>query len=168
LPKIGVRLNSTLSAEAMQILQEYREGYHRSNGGAMTPDVYRLVSFLFRSAQDVPQNRPVLRAEVADMIRAIHRADAEFISSRYGVDLGLQEHSPVPPPPLQQSYRVQDIVSTVDPDSVHRLLLNLANTELSRPPARRPLPLRIARRVYRAIPPDRRPERLAARFRAPE
>lgn len=171
LPNSGARLNATLSAEAMQILQDYREQNHPDNGGWMQ-DVERLVNFLYRSADDVRQTRPELKAEVADVIRANHRADAEFISSRYGVDLGLRDSSPVPPPPTQtstrpstrQSWRVEDIVSTVDAGIVHRLLLRLANTELRRPLRKPPLPLRAARRAYRSIPAARRPERLAARF----
>lgn len=165
LPSVDVRLNTTLSAEGMQILQDYRETF-RPDTAAMTPDVRQIVRFLNQSVNEVPQTRPVLKPAVADVIRANHRADAAVIRSRYGVDLALCGHRLAVAPVIRQSYRVEDIVVSVDSQIVHQLLLRLANTELGRAPSKRSLSRRIASRAYWSIPPSLRPERLAAKLRA--
>ena len=172
LPRVDVRLNTSLSAEGMQILQDYRETF-RPDTVLMTPDVRQITSFLGQSIEKVPQTRPVLKPAVADAIRANHRADAEAVHCRYGVDLGLDGYSPAGTASTRQSYRVEDIVSLVDPQIVNQLLLLLANTELGRSPAVRSLPRPIVVRslprrtaawVYWSMPPSLRPNFVAARF----
>lgn len=160
LPRFTVRMNTTLSAEAMQIIQDYRQAFWPDNGGNLTPDASWLVKFLKQSALDVPQTKPVLKPEVAELIRVNHSADAANILARYGVDLGLQNMHPTIAPPPQTSYHVEEILTSVDPEIVHQLLLRLARTELGRRPAQRPLPLRLAAGTYHSIPLARRPPRL--------
>ena len=58
------------------------------------------------------------------------------------------------------NHRIDDIVESVDPDIVRELLLRLARVELGRRPAQRPLPLRLAARAYRAVPPAQKPAAL--------
>ncbi len=160
LPPLPERMNTTLSAEGMQILMDYRQRFWRDNGGLRTPDVRRLVKLLKASRTRLPQTQPALKDEVAAQIRANHSADAEVMSARYGLDLDLGNPVRTAPPPSRPEYRVQDIVRFVDPDIVRQLLLELARTELGRPLPRRPLPLRMGARVYRYIPNDRRSQRL--------
>jgi hypothetical protein len=166
LPRIPMRTNTSISAEAMQILQDYRQAFWPDDRGLITSDAARLAGFLSRSATEIPQTKPVLKQEVAERLRANHKADAEVLYSRYGVDLGLGEFSPKLPPSARRAYRVDEIVQSVDAEIVYQLLLRLARTELSRPPAGRSLPRRIASRAYHAIPSSRRPERLAAKLRS--
>lgn len=166
LPRLPVRMNTTLSAEAMQILQEYRQTFWPESGGFLTPDAARLVRFLAESAKDLPQTRPVLKKEVAEQIRANHSADADVILARYGVDLGLGQLTPIPVSASRTMHRVDEIVEFVDPEIIHQLLMRLARSELGRRPAKRPLPLRLAGRVYRRVPPERRPPRLDSWLRS--
>jgi len=161
LPRFPMRMNTTLSAEAMQILQDYRGMFWPDNDGFLTPDSAALAEFLQQSGTDLHQTKPVLQEHVATQIRANHMADAERIFSRYGVDLVLAQLSPTPGGSRSQSYSVDEILESVDPEIVRQLLLRFARTELGRTPAKRPLPLRIAARAYRAIPPSQRPARLA-------
>lgn len=161
-PRVPLRMNTTHSAEAMKIVQEYRETFW-PNTEILTPDATRLVEFLGRSRQHVPQTKPVLKPEVAAQIRANHKGDAELLYSRYGVDLDLGTCSPTPAIHRGESYRVDEIVESVDPEIVRQLLLRLARIELGR---QRPLPLRVAARVYRRIPPAHRPVRAAAWVRS--
>lgn len=150
LPSIPARMNTTISAEAMQIIQDYRLAFWPNNGGILTPDAARLVRFLTEATTDVPQNKPVLKPAIAECIRANHKQDAEYIYSHYGVDLGLRETQPTH---LQadHSFRVGDLVQTLDSEVVRELLLRLAKSELERAPAKRSLARRIASRAYRAI-----------------
>lgn len=163
LPRLPVRMNTSISAEAMQILQDYRENFWPDAGGLITPDAARLAEFLRKSAKDIPQTKPVLKKEVAEQVRANHKADAELLYSRYGVDLGLQDCGPKAVPVVRRSYRVNDIVESVDPSIVCQLLLRLARAELGRPRGR---PLRIAAQVYQSIPLTLRPAPLDNWLRA--
>jgi hypothetical protein len=150
LPVISTRMNATISAEAMQIIQDYRLAFWPDNGGIVTPDTTRLVRFLEASMAEVPQNKPVLKPAVRACIRANHQLDGDFIYSRYGVDLGLTETQPVQFE-LDRSYRVGDLVESLDPEIVRELLLRLAKSEMERAPAKRSLARRVASRAVRAV-----------------
>ena len=160
------RMNTTVSAEAMQILQDYRQAFWSSEGGLLTPDAAELVRFLSESTHEVPQTKPVLKQQVVEQVRALHKADAEVLYARYGVDLGLSDCSPAATLLPGEPYRVGDILESVDQEIVHQLLLRLARSELGRSLPKRSLPLRVAARAYRVIPPARRPTRLVAKLRA--
>lgn len=155
LPPSTRRMNTTISAEGMQILQDYRLLFGPDSGGLSTPDIARLVRFLERSADDLSQHKPVLKHEVAQQIRAKHQADADFICRRYGVDLPwLEGAGPAGSPKTAihpgQPHRVADLVECVDPQVVHELLLRLAHSELVLS-GKRSLVRRIVHRAYRAV-----------------
>lgn len=160
LPTRPVRMNTTLSAEGMQILQDYRQTFWPDNGGFLTTDGTWLVRFLEQSHELVSQTRPALKSEIADKIRANHRADIEVINTQYGV--GLQPpNNPAGNIRSGLYNRVDQIVESIDPQIVYQLLMHLARAELGRRPAKRLLPVRLAARAYRMVPPEQRPERLA-------
>jgi hypothetical protein len=163
-PVVSLRENTSLSAEGMQILQDYRETFSADKGGLLTPDAVRLVSFLIGQARDVPQTKPALKEDVAAQIRANHRAEAEELYLRYGVDLGLRDLDPVAPVPPRVPARVEDVLQSVDPRIVSQLLLRLASTGLRGSLTERSRG--IAARVYRSVPPGRRPERFAEWLRS--
>jgi ribosomal protein S13 len=144
------RMNATISAEGMKILQDYRLAFWPDNQGVLTPDTARLVSFLEQSTAAVHQTKPVLKSKVAEHIRANHEADMNFIYSRYGVE--LRQPNAIPQKQnLRPAYRVVDLVESLDSEVVHEVLLRLAKSELERTPAKRSLARRIASRAYRAI-----------------
>lgn len=150
-----MRMNTTLSAEAMQILQDYRRAFEPNICGP-TPGAWRIAEFLRQSADQVPQTKPVLQTEVAEQIRASHRLDAELLRTRYKVDLGLANCTS--PNTLQpgEIRRVDELVESVNPAIVHELLIRAVKSEFGQTTP--PLPMRIARRAYHALPP--RPQRL--------
>jgi hypothetical protein len=158
-----VRRNTTLSAEAMVVMQDYRQSVGTDEGGLQFPGLDQLVWFLMSSGQRIPQTRPVLKAAVAELIRASHREDAEFMKSRYGVDLGLGCFGGAAPLASRPSWRVEDVLESVDPDIVQRLWDEF---ERSGPERRRPLPFQVAQRLYRAVPSSLRPARLDALLRS--
>jgi hypothetical protein len=160
LPPLTKRYNTSLSAEAMQILLDYRQSFWLDNGCFLTSDTLRLVRFLEASRNAPPQTRPVLKDEIAARIRANHAADAKVILERYGVDLGLRDRGPTAALRSRETYRVSDIVQSVDADIVQQILLRLARAELARPHPERSQPLEIAARLYRSVPPHYRPQRL--------
>jgi hypothetical protein len=146
-----------VSAEAMVVMQDYRLAFGPDEDGQIIPGLDRLVSFLMRSTEHIPQTRPALKAEVAETVRANHRDDAEFIFSRYGVDLGLQGFVAAAPLAARSSWRVEDIVESFDPDIVERLREEFARADSDR---RKSMPLHVAKRFYRSVPLSRRPARL--------
>ncbi len=150
-PLKPVRANTSLSAEGLQIMQDYRLAFWPDNGGVATPDVVRLYRILERSASAVPQTKAALKATVAEHIRASHKDDAEKIHSRYGIDLGLRDvtsHTILKP---GEAVKVADMVGSVDSDAVHRLLLHVARATLDDPLAPRRLSTRIASRALRTV-----------------
>jgi hypothetical protein len=156
-PWAALKMNSSLSSESMQIIQDYREKFPTDNS-MLTADTSLLISFLQSSEHDFSQTKPVLRQDFSSLIRANHKADANLLYSRYGVDLNLENAIPcVLPQPKGASYRVTEIVESLDPGIINRLLLRVARMEFSRP---RPLLLRIAARIYHKIPLALRSKRL--------
>lgn len=129
LPATSPRLNTTISAEGMEILDRYRPIYWQGKCAADGPNTGRLVGYL-QSAQVVRQTRPTLRPVIADMIRANHKVDAELINSRYGIDLGLQDANFDGTTDDPDTYRVADILQYVDPDVVTHLLVWLVKAGL--------------------------------------
>ena len=115
LPPFATRLNTTLSAEALVVIQNHRQAVAPAGKGRLIPGLGRLVAFLMKSRQIVPhQSRPILKIPVAEQIRAEHRADAEFIHSRYGVDLGMRTSGPSAPIAPRPSWRIEDVLESVD------------------------------------------------------
>ncbi len=162
-PPSKARLNTTISAEAMVVMQEYREAVGPDEGGRLIPGLDRLVAFLAQSRRRIPQTTPKLKAALAETIRASHWEDAEFIKSRYGVDLGLGRDGVAWPLAVRSSWRVEDIVESVDLDVVERLREEFRRAAH---PGRRPVAVRAAAWAYRAMPNAYKPARLDAALRS--
>ena len=163
LPRASGRLNATVSAEAMVVLQEYRQAVGTDESGLRFPGLDHLVAFLVRSGQCTPQTPPMLKAAVAEQIRTNHSQDAEFLHSRYGVELGLGPSAGTQRLADRSSWRVEDILESADPEIIQRLREEFAGTVPSR---RRSLPVRAAAWAYRAAPYSLRPARLDALLRS--
>ena len=156
LPWAPLEENTSLSAEGMKILQDYQEAFW-PDSCFKTPDVSRLVQFLGNSKQCTRQTKPTLRREFADIIRANHEDEAKVLYRRYGVDLCVgPTTSANVPSPRGDSYRVDEIVDSVDAKVVNRLLLCLANEEMVRSHRL----LSFARNAYAKIPSLLRPNLL--------
>jgi hypothetical protein len=146
-----LRRNRSLSAEGMAILQDYRLQFpDPSCPGRLTPDAARLASFLRNSIDLLPQTKACLKADIAEGIRANHKDAADFIMSRYGVDIGLP-HAVPRPFREDQVYRVTDLVETCDTATVRALLLLIARSGLQQPSAKGSLLSRVGSRAYREI-----------------
>jgi hypothetical protein len=150
LPRVPERANATMSAEAMQIIQDYRLAFSPEGGGILTPDAAALVRFLQQTQAEVAQTKPVLQNHVAAYIRANHREDGDYIKLHYGVDLDLTA-SQSGDVELGDCYRVGNLVKSLDPEIVYELLLRLARSELGKSPAKLSLTRTAASRAYRAI-----------------
>lgn len=163
LPRASGRLNATVSAEAMVVMQEYRQAVGTDEGGLRFPGLDHLVAFLVLSGQRIPQTVPTLKAAVAEQIRTNHRQDVEFLYSRYGVELGLGSPANAQWLADRSSWMVEDVVESADPEIIARLHEEFARTVPHRRPA---LPVRAAAQAYRAVPYSLRPARLAAVLRS--
>jgi hypothetical protein len=135
-------MNFSISAEAMQIIHYNRLAFSPNNGGILRSDAAELVRFMQQSHADVAKTKPVLKPGVAQCIRANHRADGDFISLRYGVDLGLTEAQSAGVE-IGDDYRVGDLLESLDPEITYELLLRLAKSELRKIPGHRS-PIRAA------------------------
>lgn len=164
LPHIPVRMNTTLSAEGMQILLDYRQKFGAGPDGFIAPicppDARRISLFLERSTADIRQTKPVLKNEVASRIRANHRADAELILSRYGVDLGLGGIRDDTTRVIHPLRVIEDILASVDREISYQLLIRFIGSEAGSNRKRRGLPVSLAARAYNKIPKERRIARL--------
>ena len=137
LPRLSVRMNATISAEGMEILQRYRASFWSELDGMGTPDTNLLVTRLQQSCSEIRQTAPALRPEIAAHIRANHRADAEFIRERYGMDLELANAREPRTLNLDRTDRVADVLQGVDLEVVTELLLRVARPGLNVNPAAR-------------------------------
>lgn len=162
LPAVPVRQNASLSAEGMQILQDYRAAFSAGGGGQITRDAADLAKLLIRSADALVQTRPVLRPELACLIRHNHRADAQALHSRYGVDFGHDCGAASAPELHQDAWGVEDIVERVDPHIVAKLHLWIAHEELHGNRPQRSLPYRLAASIHRRLPQRWKSPRLKA------
>jgi hypothetical protein len=154
LPWAPLKENTSISAEGMKILQDYREAFW-PDSSIRTPDVNRLVQFLVNSKQYTLQTKPTLIKEFVDVIRTNHEDDAKALYYRYGVDLGLEAATSANvPSPRGESYRVDEIVDSVDGKIINRLLLCLAKEEMV---STQKL-LSVGRNAYARIPSVLRPK----------
>jgi hypothetical protein len=156
MPPATVRLNTSISAEGMVILQRYRQSAGTDRSGLWIPGLDRLVAFLERSEAFCPQTRPKLIPALAASIRANHREDAESIKARYGVDLGLGCPGYVSLVAPRPRWTVEDIIESVDSETVKRL------HDAYHRVRRQLLLLDLAKDAYKAIPSSIRPMRLEA------
>lgn len=162
LPHVKMRKNASLSAEGMHILQEYRQRYLPNGDELLTSDAARLADFLINSSKALPQTKPVLKQEVAAWIKATHKEDAAKLLDRFGVDLGL--NSDVAPATFTQRdyYHVDDIVETVDRDTISSLLFTVLRAELGKFHTERSWLRQLAAEIYWRIPVVFRPVRFGA------
>lgn len=159
---LAQRMNTSLSAEGMHILLNYRQTFWANNGGWLTADINRLVKSLIQSSNLVPQTRPALKHEVAAAIRANHRDDVQAILERYGIDLGLQHQPQIIAPACQANLQLNDILQSINPDIVEQLLMELLKTEISSKVPRSRFLLRSAKWLYFSIPTKLRTPTLQA------
>jgi hypothetical protein len=134
IPCLNSVKNTSLSAEGMKILQDYRLLYsnpHRP--GVLTRDSEKLRNFLVTSTSSIMQTKASLKDELALWIRANHRNDANFLLERYGIDLELPE-AVLPYSPIKPHYLAQDFLESCDDCIVNELLLSFAKFNLNAEP----------------------------------
>lgn len=129
LTKPNIRANSTLSAESMKIIHDYRISYwpHRTE---LTHDTIMLVRYLEQTMLHTPQSKPILRPEIADHIRRNHLPDAELLDARYNVGLSSITYDASSSPIKDQHYSIDALLSNVDHNIVCELLLGLTRSQL--------------------------------------
>ena len=150
LPPITTRLNTTMSAEGMDVLQLYRSQFWSGQDDTFTPDTKRLVKFLHHSLSELPQTAPSLKPWIAQAVRFNHRDDAEFLATHYDVDLRLGDIAPPPSWPSHHAeLRVADVLQRMDPQVRSDLLRRIAKSGLDSDPHKRHWPARIANRARR-------------------
>lgn len=160
IPRISVRKNTGLSAEAMQIMLDYRTAFSGPSGRKLTLGAARLADFLLGSADLLPQTKPVLKQAIRDEIRSHHAADARLLHQRYGVDLALDEPAPFGTTPRAAPLSVGEIVASLDPAIMQKLLLLAAREGFERPLPKRSVPYRAAAMIYGRLPERLKSQRL--------
>jgi hypothetical protein len=160
IPRIPVRKNTSLSAEAMQAMEAYRNAFSPAMSRALTPDAALMARFLEQLIDALPQTKPVLKSEIAAQIRSNHAHDARELNRRYGVDLGLSEVASASRVPRTDPWTVEEILASIDPEIVRRLLLLTIRDGLARPKSKRSLSYRTASTIYRHLPEGAKSNRL--------
>jgi hypothetical protein len=150
-PTLSSMRNTSLSAEGMKILQDYRLIYSEpKKPGVLTSDAQKLRDFLTRSLELVRQTKAVLRPEIAQFIRASHKKDADYMLDRYGLDLGSLEWLDAGVL-VQSNYLVGDIVESYDDKIIEELLLYYAKLSLGFDPTIKEILLELEKRVLKRL-----------------
>ncbi|GEN99407.1 hypothetical protein NSE01_12400 [Novosphingobium sediminis] len=160
IPHIPVRKNPSLSTEGMHIMQLYRNAVSPDSSRTLTADAALLARFLVQSIDALPQTRPVLKREMAALIRASHARDAHELHSRYGVDLGVGEEAPPCEAHRTDPWSVEEIVTSIDPEIMRKLTFLAMREGFARPRPKRSLPYRTASMIYRHLPQGAKSGRL--------
>jgi hypothetical protein len=166
LPSVSIKSNASLSAEGMQLLQNYRAAYSSCSRGIITSEARDLVRLLLGSAAALRQTRPVLKKEVARQIRHNHKADLDALCLRYGVNF-----YPDTPPlttlaPRVMPYRVIEIVDSVDPQILEELGSWVTHEVLRCARTQRSFSYRLAAAVNQQLPSRLRSSKLAAALKS--
>jgi len=143
--------NTSLSAEGMKILQDYRLIYSDpQKPGFLTSDAQKLREFLTQSSVSVKQTKAVLKPEIAQFIRARHKEDADYMLDRYGLDLGLSEWIDAGVS-VQSNYLVGDIVESFDDRIIEELLLHYAKVSMGYEPSLKEILLELKNRGLKKL-----------------
>jgi len=103
-----IRMNEGLSAEAMQILQDYREKYHGEKANKFTSDTGALKALLKRIESE-KDRKAALREDIADTLDRL-----EFVyqlKDHYGFEFGELDYTkdPVPKEALDDVFKGTDV-----------------------------------------------------------
>jgi hypothetical protein len=129
------RSNESVSAEGMLILQQYQSMFSWDQDDVFTMDKLALVRLLEESVSVVAQTPPVIRPEIAAVIRSRHREDVRWLASHHHVSLDLTQDY------LQEavvgigSGRVSDVREVLqhcNPETAERLLYWIIHRAMSR------------------------------------
>jgi len=161
LPSVSINSNTSLSAEGMQFLQNYRAAYSSCSRGLITSEARDLVRMLLRSTATLRQTRPVLKKEVARQIRDNHKADLDALCLRYGVNFHPDTPPLTPLAPRDTPYRVSEIVDRVDSQIFEELGSWVIHEALRCAQPRRSLSYRLASAVNQQLSSRLRSSRLA-------
>jgi len=125
--------NESLSAEAMIVMQRYRESFYPDDHDVFKADSDRLYEMLETSKGELPQTTPRLKREVAHIVMERHAEDLSALWRRYGVDLreGHYGGDEKPPTPRQSYVELHEILESYDEATVQHLLLDCLRRTLS-------------------------------------
>ena len=124
--------NESLSAEEMQIVQDFRRHIYKKNDGIFNKETYYLLGafLLFR---DQRWKKPILSDEVVGLITARHSEGLEYLVQEYGFNFRNS-------PPVSsantlalEDCSVKDIVSNFDTGLYHELYSRLLLTLVQQP-----------------------------------
>lgn len=112
--------NTSLSAEQMVVMQDFRRRFHAQNDNRWTPDTSRLIDFFTTMNEDgVVGNRPQLTPEASALVAHGNRDVITWLGQECGIGVDVAEASA----PLENSEwsKLSSILATVDPKVVHHL-----------------------------------------------
>jgi hypothetical protein len=133
----GGDLNTSMSAEAMCIMQDLRRHAWPDQDGQFAFESTRIWRLLQEVRDTVPQTPARLRPDIRDAILRAHERDLEFLEAQFAVRLPRADSSGSPPP-VPVGWDATDVreVIVVDPDEVERVRASLLRLLAVRPRAR--------------------------------
>lgn len=128
-----IDVNQSLSAEAMLILQNYRETFYYDRDDVFYEDSSRLVRLLDQSQNSISQTPPALKKNIKNMIMKNHGDILQWLENTYGIR--FYEPNAKASVEIDESAcrasRLEEILDAYDPEIVHRLLLYCLNRALT-------------------------------------
>jgi hypothetical protein len=121
------RLNASMSAEAMCIMQLVRRHGWPEEDGVFAPESNLVIDALNGLRETAAQTEPRLRPEIHSRFLRKHRQDLDFLAEQFGVELGtadLADDAGPEPPPGWDSDHLTELLD-VDRDAVERVLYQL-------------------------------------------
>ncbi len=125
----GTVANTSMSAEAMSIMQEYRWANHADSDGKFTPDTSRVLRTLHEL--DADGSSPKLLPEVARFVDEVS-IDLLWLREEYGIQFDEIDYAALRPahPGERESYQTftrVDQICHVDSERKHHLLMKTLN-----------------------------------------
>lgn len=115
--------NESISAEEMQVLQDFRRYNFPQDNGRLNKETSRLLK-AFPTVRDERWTKPRLKEGIVQTVRANHRAELSFLDSLFGTKLG-QEPAPAPSP-VPEVIQISEILDTFDDDQYRAINARIA------------------------------------------
>jgi hypothetical protein len=86
-------LNSSMSAEAMVIMQKYRRIFYNSKDNIFMKDSSKLFNILVEIENQINQTKPMLKKDVGKLVVNNHVDDLKWLNQHYGITFDKENSS---------------------------------------------------------------------------
>ncbi|MCS3904363.1 hypothetical protein J2T55_002399 [Methylohalomonas lacus] len=120
------RANTSISAEGMFILNEYRKRYYPDKNRRFKADTNMLTHILQKRISFITQNRPVLKQNIINIVQANHHENLKWLKENWCPDFPVQPDPPAIADATSAeetgALTVDDIIVTRSPEQTCKLI----------------------------------------------